>query len=99
MKLTKEQSLKEIAELVKVSIVGNPDISVKGINEIHKVVEGDITFVDNPKYYKSADFNESILKAYQRNLKNGLITPFIFGIFPGWCLGKRQGSAKGALIK
>lgn len=54
MKLAKAKSLKEIAELVNVSIVGNPDISVKGINEIHKVVEGDITFVDNPKYYKRA---------------------------------------------
>ena len=36
------------------TIVGNQDFVITGINEIHKVVEGDLTFVDVPKYYKKA---------------------------------------------
>ncbi len=35
-------------------IVGNQDFVITGINEIHKVKEGDLTFVDVPKYYKKA---------------------------------------------
>lgn len=53
MKIEKT-SLKQIAELVGASIVGNPDFPVTGLNEIHKVELGDITFVDHPKYYAKA---------------------------------------------
>jgi len=34
--------------------VGSPDFVVKGINEIHMVEKGDLTFVDHPKYYDKA---------------------------------------------
>jgi UDP-3-O-[3-hydroxymyristoyl] glucosamine N-acyltransferase len=40
-----------IAELINARIVGNSQLLVKGINEIHKVEEGDLAFVDHPKYY------------------------------------------------
>lgn len=33
-------------------IIGNKDILIYGINEIHSVESGDICFVDHPKYYK-----------------------------------------------
>ncbi len=33
---------------------GNPDTLVSGINEIHQVEQGDLTFVDHPKYYNKA---------------------------------------------
>jgi len=54
MKLTPSRSLKEIAGLINASFIGSPETLLYGINEIHKVEKGDITFVDNPKYYKRA---------------------------------------------
>ena len=40
-----------IADFIKAEIAGNNNSSASGINEIHKVNEGDIVFVDHPKYY------------------------------------------------
>ena len=40
-----------IAELINAKITGNKISFASGINEIHKVKEGDIVFVDHPKYY------------------------------------------------
>ena len=33
------------------SVKGNVNGQATGINEIHKVEEGDLVFVDHPKYY------------------------------------------------
>jgi UDP-3-O-[3-hydroxymyristoyl] glucosamine N-acyltransferase len=44
-------SLQWIAEFINAKLVGNINASAKGINEIHKVEEGDLVFVDHPKYY------------------------------------------------
>ncbi len=44
-------SATNIANLIGAKVLGNNDASAKGINEIHKVAEGDICFVDHPKYY------------------------------------------------
>ena len=54
MKFASEHNLKEIAELIDAEFVGPDDYPVKGINEIHVVEEGDIVFVDHPKYYNKA---------------------------------------------
>lgn len=35
-------------------IIGNSEALITGINEIHMVELGDLTFVDHPKYYKKA---------------------------------------------
>jgi UDP-3-O-[3-hydroxymyristoyl] glucosamine N-acyltransferase len=43
--------VREIARLTGARILGASDIDATGINEIHKVQTGDITFVDNEKYY------------------------------------------------
>ncbi len=43
--------VKWISELIHASLYGNPDGLATGINEIHKVREGDLVFVDHPKYY------------------------------------------------
>ena len=40
-----------IAELINAEIIGNSNQMVKGINEIHRVEEGDLVFVDHAKYY------------------------------------------------
>jgi UDP-3-O-[3-hydroxymyristoyl] glucosamine N-acyltransferase len=42
----------EIAALIGAEIIGNSDAAATGINEIHKVEEGDLVFVDHPKYYR-----------------------------------------------
>ena len=54
MKLSSPITLKGIAELIHARFVGSPDFLVTGINEIHMVEPGDLTFVDHPKYYKKA---------------------------------------------
>ena len=54
MKFKQAQTLEEIANLLNVSYVGDAAFPVLGINEIHVVEEGDIVFVDHPKYYDKA---------------------------------------------
>ncbi len=54
MKFNPPKKLSEIAELLGLELDGDPDFQVTGINEIHMVEQGDITFVDHPKYYKKA---------------------------------------------
>lgn len=54
MKLEFAHSLRKIAEIIDREFVGHPDFLVTGLNEIHKVEEGDLMFVDHPKYYKKA---------------------------------------------
>ena len=44
----------ELLSLVPVRITGDREQSASGINEIHMVEEGDITFVDHEKYYDKA---------------------------------------------
>jgi UDP-3-O-[3-hydroxymyristoyl] glucosamine N-acyltransferase len=51
MKFESPKSLKEICELLNADFEGNPEHVITGINEIHKVESGDISFVDHPKYY------------------------------------------------
>ncbi len=54
MKFSKAASLNELAQLTGSRVIGDGASSVSGINEIHKVEIGDITFVDHPKYYEKA---------------------------------------------
>jgi len=56
MKFDQALQLKDLAKIIQndVKIVGDETEEVKGINEIHMVEPGDITFVDHPKYYTKA---------------------------------------------
>ncbi len=54
MKLQKPHSLKEFSELINATFKGPADHKITGINEIHMVVAGDLSFVDHPKYYDKA---------------------------------------------
>jgi UDP-3-O-[3-hydroxymyristoyl] glucosamine N-acyltransferase len=54
MLLPRPYSLQEIAGLLSAKFDGDPSFSVTGINEIHMVSPGDLTFVDHPKYYDKA---------------------------------------------
>ena len=51
MKFPSPVSIEWIATLINARIEGNTTGFATGINEIHKVEEGDLVFVDHPKYY------------------------------------------------
>jgi UDP-3-O-[3-hydroxymyristoyl] glucosamine N-acyltransferase len=54
MKFETPLTLEFIAGLIGAKYVGEKSFSITGINEIHKVEAGDLTFVDHPKYYEKA---------------------------------------------
>jgi UDP-3-O-[3-hydroxymyristoyl] glucosamine N-acyltransferase len=54
MKFDKVYTLQEIANIINCEFVGDTHFPVKGMNEIHVVTDGDIVFVDHPKYYDKA---------------------------------------------
>ena len=51
MRFEKPIPLSEIASLIGATLIGNTSAEATGINEIHKVENGDLVFVDHPKYY------------------------------------------------
>jgi UDP-3-O-[3-hydroxymyristoyl] glucosamine N-acyltransferase len=51
MKFPAPIPVKEIAQKIKAEIIGDETLLALGINEIHKVEKGDITFADMPKYF------------------------------------------------
>jgi UDP-3-O-[3-hydroxymyristoyl] glucosamine N-acyltransferase len=51
MKFPAPVSVQWIAQLIGAEVQGNVTGMATGINEIHKVEEGDLVFVDHPKYY------------------------------------------------
>ncbi len=53
MRFEKPVPIIEIARLIGAELIGESEGVASGINEIHKVEEGDIVFVDHPKYYKT----------------------------------------------
>jgi len=52
MRFEKPVPISQIAQLIGAEIVGEDEGVATGINEIHRVEEGDIVFVDHPKYYQ-----------------------------------------------
>lgn len=52
MKFKNPVSVIEIAAWTNSEIIGDNNVFVEGLNEIHNVEEGDITFVDHEKYYE-----------------------------------------------
>ena len=54
MKFPRTYELQEIAALINAEFIGEPGFPVLGMNEIHVVENGDIVFVDHPKYYQKA---------------------------------------------
>jgi UDP-3-O-[3-hydroxymyristoyl] glucosamine N-acyltransferase len=54
MKISPSITLSTLANLIQARYIGDPAFVISGINEIHKVETGDLTFVDHPKYYDKA---------------------------------------------
>ncbi|NNF34020.1 MAG: UDP-3-O-(3-hydroxymyristoyl)glucosamine N-acyltransferase [Saprospiraceae bacterium] len=59
MRFNKPIAVREIAKKYGLKILGNKDLVATGINEIHKVEHGDITFVDHEKYYKQSIYSDA----------------------------------------
>jgi UDP-3-O-[3-hydroxymyristoyl] glucosamine N-acyltransferase len=51
MRFDKPVPVSIIAQLIGARLTGNTNGHVTGINELHKVEQGDLAFVDHPKYY------------------------------------------------
>lgn len=62
-----------IANFIGAKISGNENSFASGINEIHKLSEGDIVFVDHPKYYDACLNSEAtfIIIDTQKNVPDG----------------------------
>ncbi|MEI6901015.1 MAG: LpxD N-terminal domain-containing protein, partial [Bacteroidota bacterium] len=54
MKFNPSLTLRQVSDLLGARFVGDPDFRITGINEIHMVESGNLTFVDHPKYYDKA---------------------------------------------
>lgn len=54
MELSQPVSAAELAEYINGNFKGPEDLKVSGLNEIHKVTNGDVTFADNRKYFQKA---------------------------------------------
>lgn len=54
MELSHPKTIKELSEFLSCEFRGDPEHKVKGLNEIHRVKDGDLVFVDHPKYYDKA---------------------------------------------
>lgn len=53
MKLDQTWSAKDLAQLINAEVIGDGNTEITGINEIHQVGLGDLTFVDVEKYYNA----------------------------------------------
>jgi len=54
MKFEQAYRLSELAAFLEATYDGDPEFRITGLNEIHMVEHGDVTFVDHPKYYAKA---------------------------------------------
>ena len=51
MKFPSPVSVQWLADLISADVIGDTMSRVTGVNEIHRVENGDVCFVDHPKYY------------------------------------------------
>lgn len=59
MKLHTALTVAEIAEIIGAKIIGDPQVSISHLNEIHKVCRGSVIFVDNEKYFSQAIYSSA----------------------------------------
>jgi len=54
MRLRHPTTAAKLASQIKATLIGDGNLPITGINEIHHVEQGDLTFVDFHKYYDVA---------------------------------------------
>ena len=86
MKLNSPVPVKWVAEYTQAKLSGNDALSATGINEIHNVQPGDISFVDAEKYYDRCLHSKAsiILIDKEVNIPEGkaiLVTPDPFSAY------------------
>ena len=54
MKFNQPITAGELAAQINAECIGNAEVQLTGLNEIHRVLKGDVTFCDNAKYLKPA---------------------------------------------
>lgn len=54
MRFQQPQTLRSISEITGAKMIGDENFPVLGTNEIHRVQNGEIVFVNHPKYYEKA---------------------------------------------
>lgn len=64
----KPTTLSKIANLLDCKYVGNSELAVTGVNEIHVVEIGDVVFVDHPKYYDKALNSKATVVIINKNV-------------------------------
>lgn len=70
MKLPEPISVGKLAEMTAAELLGDTSLMATGINEIHQVEPGDITFVDVEKYYKKALYSEATIILINKKVKS-----------------------------
>lgn len=54
MQFPSKTTVQDLVDIIQVTCIGDSTKVVPGMNEIHAVTQGDLIFVDHPKYYKKA---------------------------------------------
>lgn len=80
-------SISWIANQIKAKIIGNDKAEATGINEIHKVEKGDLTFVDHPKYYDKVLKSDASFIIINKMLEapEGKVLLFVENPFEAYC--------------
>jgi UDP-3-O-[3-hydroxymyristoyl] glucosamine N-acyltransferase len=92
-----------IAEFIQAKLIGNRSRQATGINEIHKVREGDVSFVDSEKYYEKCLHSQASIIIIDKETafpegKTLLVTPDPFSAYVKLVKHFRPFEASGKMI-
>jgi len=69
MDFPKPLKVEEIASIIDAKVIGDPGFVTSGLNELHVVRKGDISFVDHPKYYSKVLNSEASVIIINKEVK------------------------------
>lgn len=69
MKFEKTVLLSELADLLSCKFSGDKNLQINGLNEIHRVKEGEVVFVDHQKYYDKAINSQATVILINKNVE------------------------------
>lgn len=103
MKFESAQTLEFLASRTGAEAIGDPQLVVTGINEVHRVEEGDITFCDHPKYYAKALASKATVVIIDSKVevpsgKGLLVCERPFDVFTELCRQLRDFRPTGSLV-